>query len=151
VNEVFAMVLILLLAGSGYAAGRVHGQFSYRLGFRYGYRQGYFDGDRASWNRRRRELQAAVASVMRTPAEVRSKVYRADGPVATTYDAAETDNDFDGANFDGANFDADGRHTVPEQVGGERRRAGATGWPGAAQQRTGEADRSALAEAGHAT
>ena len=70
-NEVFAMVLILLLAGSGYAAGRVHGQFSYRLGFRYGYRQGYFDGDRASWNRRRRELQAAVASVMRTPAEVR--------------------------------------------------------------------------------
>ena len=63
-NEVVALALILLLATSGYAAGRVHAQFSYRMGYRHGYRQGYFDGDRASWTRRRRDLQAAVASVL---------------------------------------------------------------------------------------
>ena len=39
------------------------------MGYRYGYRQGYFDGDRASWNRRRRDLQAAVASVLTSPGE----------------------------------------------------------------------------------
>jgi hypothetical protein len=64
VNEIVALALILLLATSGYAAGRVHAQFSYRTGYRHGYRQGYFDGDRASWTRRRRDLQAAVASVL---------------------------------------------------------------------------------------
>lgn len=71
-NEVVALVLVLLLATSGYAAGRMHGQFSYRLGYRFGYRQGYFDGDRASWSRRRRELQAVVASVLATPPDQRS-------------------------------------------------------------------------------
>jgi hypothetical protein len=65
-NEVVALVLVLLLATSGYAAGRMHGQFGYRLGYRFGYRQGYFDGDRASWTRRRREMQAVVASVLST-------------------------------------------------------------------------------------
>ena len=59
-TELAAMVLIVLLTLSGYAAGRLHGQIGYRLGYRFGYRQGYFDGDRASWNRRRREMQAAL-------------------------------------------------------------------------------------------
>ena len=64
--EVTTLLVLLLLATAGYTAGRMHAQFSYRLGYRFGYRQGYFDGDRASWNRRRRELQAAVASVLKT-------------------------------------------------------------------------------------
>ena len=79
-HDVVAVALILLLAIAGYGAGGFHGQFGYRVGFRYGYRQGYFDGDRASWNRRRRDLQAAVASVL-----------RADRPelgAGTTYTAA---------------------------------------------------------------
>src|SRR5258705_13925203 len=84
-NEVVALLLVLLLATSGYAAGRMHGQFSYRLGYRFGYRQGYFDGDRSSWSRRRRELQAAVASVLSTPAESRAEVFAAPGPTGTTY------------------------------------------------------------------
>jgi hypothetical protein len=41
-----------------YLAGRLHARVGYRFGYRYGYRQGYFDGDRACWNRRRREAQA---------------------------------------------------------------------------------------------
>src|SRR5574342_1178161 len=65
-NEVTILLLLLALACAGYTAGRLHAQFSYRIGYRFGYRQGYFDGDRASWNRRRRELQAAVASVLKT-------------------------------------------------------------------------------------
>jgi hypothetical protein len=64
VNDIVVLGLILLLTSAGYAAGRVHGQFGYKWGYRYGYRQGYFDGDRASWNRRRRDLQAAVAAVL---------------------------------------------------------------------------------------
>jgi hypothetical protein len=71
-NEVVALILVLVLATSGYAAGRMHGQFSYRLGYRFGYRQGYFDGDRASWSRRRREMQAVVASVLTTQPDQRS-------------------------------------------------------------------------------
>ena len=55
-------------------AGRLHGQLSHRLGYRLGYRQGYFDGDRASWNRRRRDLQAAVASVLTTAPEQRTRL-----------------------------------------------------------------------------
>ena len=55
-NDLVALALILLLASCGYAAGRLHGQFGYRSGYRFGYRQGYFDGDRASWTRRRRDL-----------------------------------------------------------------------------------------------
>ena len=62
-NEVISVLVVALLAASGYAAGRMHGQFSYKLGYRFGYRQGYFDGDRATWNRRRRETQAAMAAV----------------------------------------------------------------------------------------
>ncbi len=86
-NDVVALALILLLATSGYAAGRVHGQFGYRMGYRYGYRQGYFDGDRASWTRRRRDLQAAVASVLKAPHEVRPDSYP-DHTVGTTYTSA---------------------------------------------------------------
>ena len=63
----FAVFLVLLLASSSYAAGRLHGQLSYRIGYRFGYRQGYFDGDRGAWNRRRRDAQAAVASVLSVP------------------------------------------------------------------------------------
>src|SRR6188508_3676506 len=66
-NEILAVLLVLLLASSGYAAGRMHGQYSYHVGYRFGYRHGYYDGDRASWNRRRRELQNAVASVLKEP------------------------------------------------------------------------------------
>src|SRR5262245_61058749 len=68
-NEIVGLILVLLLATSGYAAGRLHGQFSYRLGYRFGYRQGYFDGDRASWSRRRREMQAVVASILTAPGQ----------------------------------------------------------------------------------
>ena len=75
VTEVLNLLLILMLAMAGYAAGRLHGQLGYRHGYRYGYRQGYFDGDRASWNRRRRELQAAVASVLTTPAHKRAEAF----------------------------------------------------------------------------
>jgi hypothetical protein len=82
-NEVVAMGVILVLAVSGYAAGRLHGQLSYRTGYRYGYRHGYFDGDRSSWNRRRRELQAAVASVLKTAPAGRLDVYQP--AVGTTY------------------------------------------------------------------
>jgi hypothetical protein len=71
-NQVVALLLVLLLALSGYTAGRFHGQFSYRHGYRFGYRQGYFDGDRASWSRRRRELQVVVASVLSAPGEQRN-------------------------------------------------------------------------------
>jgi hypothetical protein len=68
----FAVFLVLLLASSSYAAGRLHGQLSYRLGYRFGYRQGYFDGDRGAWNRRRREAQAVVESVLAIPPGVSS-------------------------------------------------------------------------------
>src|SRR5262245_65729143 len=74
-NEIVGLILVLLLATSGYAAGRLHGQFSYRLGYRFGYRQGYFDGDRASWNRRRREMQAVVASILAAPVEERRTAF----------------------------------------------------------------------------
>ena len=90
-SEVVALVLIVLLAGSGYAAGRLHGQLSYRMGYRFGYRQGYFDGDRSSWNRRRRELQAAVASVLTTPIEHRAETYPAERPTGTTYTSSGID------------------------------------------------------------
>ena len=90
-NEIVALVLIVLLAGSGYAAGRLHGQLSYRMGYRFGYRQGYFDGDKSSWNRRRRELQAAVASVLTTPVEQRAETYPSDRPTGTTYTSAGLD------------------------------------------------------------
>jgi hypothetical protein len=82
-HDVVALGLILLLATAGYGAGRLHGQFGYRVGFRFGYRQGYFDGDRASWNRRRRDLQAAVASVLKGSSD--------EPGVGTTYTSAARD------------------------------------------------------------
>ncbi|MET8906790.1 hypothetical protein [Micromonospora sp. NPDC004551] len=63
-----AVVLVLVLGSTCYAAGRLHGQLSYRIGYRFGYRQGYFDGDRGAWNRRRRDAQAAIASAFTGPA-----------------------------------------------------------------------------------
>src|SRR5215510_1094576 len=95
VTEVVNLLLILALAMGGYAAGRLHGQFGYRHGYRYGYRQGYFDGDRASWNRRRRELQAAVASVLTTPIEQRAEAYSPERPTGTTYTSAVVDDPSD--------------------------------------------------------
>lgn len=59
-----ALFLALLIGSCMYAAGRLHAKIGYRFGYRFGYRQGYFDGDRASWNRRRRDAQAAVSSVL---------------------------------------------------------------------------------------
>jgi hypothetical protein len=88
VNDVLALTLMFVLASAGYAAGRLHGQLSYKLGYRLGYRQGYFDGDRASWNRRRRDLQAAVASVLSTPPEQRAEAFPAITPQGTTYTSA---------------------------------------------------------------
>jgi hypothetical protein len=93
VNEVIALVLILVLVTAGYAAGRLHGQFSSRIGYRLGYRQGYFDGDRSSWNRRRRELQAAVAAVLSTPAARRPEAYPLDSTSGTTYASSTRDGD----------------------------------------------------------
>lgn len=54
-NLVTALFLVILLASSSYAAGRLHAQLGYRLGFRTGYRQGFGDGDRAAWLYRRKE------------------------------------------------------------------------------------------------
>jgi hypothetical protein len=93
VTEVFNLLLILALAMAGYAAGRLHGQLGYRHGYRYGYRQGYFDGDRASWNRRRRELQAAVASVLTTPAHKRAEAFPSPRSAGTTYTSAIYDDE----------------------------------------------------------
>src|SRR5215475_11608361 len=59
-----AAILVLLLGSSAYLAGRLHGRIGYRFGYRFGYRQGYFDGDRACWNRRRREAQAAISAAL---------------------------------------------------------------------------------------
>jgi hypothetical protein len=63
-----AVVLVLVLGSTCYAAGRLHGQLSYRIGYRFGYRQGYFDGDRGAWHRRRRDAQAAIATALAGPA-----------------------------------------------------------------------------------
>ncbi|MFC4148353.1 hypothetical protein ACFO0M_19040 [Micromonospora mangrovi] len=65
-----AVVLVLVLGSTSYAAGRLHGQLSYRIGYRFGYRQGYFDGDRGAWHRRRRDAQAAIASALSRPVSV---------------------------------------------------------------------------------
>ena len=100
-TEVLNLLLILGLAMAGYAAGRLHGQLGYRHGYRYGYRQGYFDGDRASWNRRRRELQAAVASVLSTPAHKRAEAFPSARSAGTTYTSAiYDDQDVDDLDID---------------------------------------------------
>ena len=112
VTEVLNLLFILMLALAGYAAGRLHGQLGYRHGYRYGYRQGYFDGDRASWNRRRRELQAAVASVLTTPAHKRAEAFPSARPAGTTYTSAIYDDqdsevDLDAIDRDGFRVDTD--------------------------------------------
>ncbi len=63
-RAVAALVLVAAVGIAAYAAGRLQAKVSYRFGYRFGYRQGYFDGDRAGWNRRRREAQAAVESAL---------------------------------------------------------------------------------------
>ncbi|MEU2615271.1 hypothetical protein ABZ570_27375 [Micromonospora sp. NPDC007271] len=79
-----AVLLVLVLSSTCYAAGRLHGQLSYRIGYRFGYRQGYFDGDRGAWNRRRRDAQAVIASALAGPAPVTTPVTRAVVPFAGT-------------------------------------------------------------------
>jgi hypothetical protein len=91
VNEIVALLLVVLLAVSGYAAGRMHAQFGYRVGYRFGYRQGYFDGDLSSWNRRRKESQAAVASALTTVPTVRAKAYPGGVATGTTYLSSASD------------------------------------------------------------
>lgn len=110
----FAIFLVLILSSSSYAAGRLHGHLSYRLGYRHGYRQGYFDGDRGAWNRRRREAQAAVASVQTEPRQ-RSAL---DEPTAqigagTTYLSAS----FAGATTDGGRHSAGTRQMASQLAG----------------------------------
>jgi hypothetical protein len=122
VTEVLNLLLILALALGGYAAGRLHGQLGYRHGYRFGYRQGYFDGDRASWNRRRRELQAAVASVLTTPADRRAEAFPSSRPAGTTYTSAVHDgpDDVDLHTRERREFAAD----TEETAGGKHTRDG---------------------------
>jgi hypothetical protein len=122
-TELVALVLIVVLALSGYAAGRLHGHIGYRLGYRFGYRHGYFDGDRASWSRRRRELQAALASVLSTPAAQRPAAYPVLRPVGTTYTSPCQGIDDTGAGGGGASRkQGAGRHSR-----GDRRLVEASG------------------------
>ncbi|MGR6317231.1 hypothetical protein Q2K19_06820 [Micromonospora soli] len=81
-----AVVLVLVLGSTCYAAGRLHGQLSYRIGYRFGYRQGYFDGDRGAWNRRRRDAQAVIGSsaTRPTPMSMTATATRAAVPFAGT-------------------------------------------------------------------
>ena len=104
-SEVVGLVLVLLLATSGYAAGRLHGQFSYRLGYRFGYRQGYFDGDRASWSRRRREMQAVVASILTAPAEERGTAFAGSMLGGTMYASESGTDDEDASELDSSTDD----------------------------------------------
>lgn len=105
----FAVFLVLLLGSSSYAAGRLHGQLSYRIGYRFGYRQGYFDGDRGAWNRRRREAQAAIASVLAGPST---------GGATTAPDPAVGDQGttYTGASFAGTATNG-GRHSTDAYAG----------------------------------
>jgi hypothetical protein len=103
----FAVFLVLLLASSSYAAGRLHGQLSYRIGYRFGYRQGYFDGDRGAWNRRRREAQAAIASALAAPSPTSPDNAHAVVRQGTTY----TGGSFAGAAPNG------GRHSTDALAG----------------------------------
>jgi hypothetical protein len=75
VDVVVALLVVLILAVSGYLAGRLHGQLGYRSGYRSGYRHGYVDGDGSGWHQRRRDLQASIAAGLRPGA----------GAVGTTY------------------------------------------------------------------
>lgn len=95
-----AVFLVLLLASSSYAAGRLHGQLSYRIGYRFGYRQGYFDGDRGAWNRRRRDAQA-IASALAAPSGPAPRI----GGVVTRQGTTYT-----GSAFAPAATTASGRH-----------------------------------------
>lgn len=106
VSPFFVVFLMVLLASSSYAAGRLHGQLSYRLGYRFGYRQGYFDGDRGAWNRRRREAQAAIASVLAVSSPVPQHPHVVPGQ-GTTYT---------GASFAGAATNG-GRHSTDALAG----------------------------------
>ncbi|WP_431933120.1 hypothetical protein [Micromonospora sp. RP3T] len=120
-----AVVLLLVLGSTCYAAGRLHGQLSYRIGYRFGYRQGYFDGDRGAWNRRRREAQAVIASALAAPAPtVVTSVGRTGAPFAgTAVPAAVTA----GPDAPGARTGSPAvRVTATAQLGGAVARAGTT-------------------------
>ena len=95
----FAIFLVLLLGSSSYAAGRLHGGFSYRSG----YRQGYYDGDRGAWNRRRRETQTVAGTFRLQPRQ------RSASDVPTTMIGSGTT--YLSASFVGTTTDG-GRHAV---------------------------------------
>jgi hypothetical protein len=120
-----AAILVLLLGSSTYLAGRLHGRLGYRFGYRFGYRQGYFDGDRASWNRRRREAQTAIGSTLagrhsrvvntmtetftlvQSGAKYTSDARYNDGSAALPY----TDATYSGTRYVGTRYVGDGYHT----------------------------------------
>ena len=90
-NVATAVFLVLLLASSSYAAGRLHGQLSYKIGYRAGYRNGYADGDRAAWLYRRREPGESSGSFPPSgsnagsfPATGTASVSASTGPAALT-------------------------------------------------------------------
>lgn len=114
-----AVVLVLVLGSTCYAAGRLHGQLSYRIGYRFGYRQGYFDGDRGAWNRRRRDAQAAITSALAgpAPAVVTAQAGRTTPFAGTAVPAAVTARASSGAAL---------RATATAQFGGLATRQGTT-------------------------
>jgi hypothetical protein len=87
-TQVIAAAVLLAVAAGGFVAGRTHAQFSYRQGYRFGYRQGYFDGDRASWLRRRRELQSSPGYAVQVPPAWREFNRPAFKTLGTTYASA---------------------------------------------------------------
>ncbi len=118
-SPLVAVLLVLVLGSTCYAAGRLHGQLSYRIGYRFGYRQGYFDGDRGAWNRRR-DAQAVLASAFTrpAPAPVTAPATRAAVPFAgTTAPAAVTARPASGPMS---------RATATAQLGGLATRQGTT-------------------------
>jgi len=108
----FTIFLVLILSSSSYAAGRLHGHLSYRLGYRHGYRQGYFDGDRGSWNRRRREARAVAAAVQGDPRSALNEPTAQIGS-GTTYLSAS----FAGAATDGGRHSAGLRQVASPAAG----------------------------------
>lgn len=99
-NEVLAVCLVLVLATSSYAAGRLHAQLGYRLGFRSGYRQGFGDGDRAARLHERRDVVAGSAPMVAevpTVAEAPTVAARATAAAPATATASPAAPDPSGA------------------------------------------------------
>jgi hypothetical protein len=82
VSDALVMALVLLLLGSGYAAGRVHAEVGYRTGFRMGYRQGHADGARLHPSPRRPD-PAPTIHVTEAPLGSESR-HNAEGPASVS-------------------------------------------------------------------